>query len=159
MSKQAANCLLGQLERLGYLERRPDAGDRRSKRVALTERGERAGYAIRDAVRDVEREWEAQLGPEAADQRFSGEYVPAGLMEDCFRKAGFPTHSATLPPPEAPSRPTDVIEGVMRTHDHHNVGPPLGPGDQPSPRSGVPASLGKPGRSPSHRRPKQQCFQ
>jgi DNA-binding MarR family transcriptional regulator len=56
MSKQAANY------RLGYLERRPDAGDGRSKRIALTDRGERAGYTIRDAVRDVEREWEAQLG-------------------------------------------------------------------------------------------------
>jgi len=62
MSKQAANYLLGQLERLGYLERRPDAGDRRSKRIALTDRGRRAGYTIRDAVRDVEREWETQLG-------------------------------------------------------------------------------------------------
>ena len=62
MSKQAANYLLGQLERLGYLERRPDVGDRRSKRIALTDRGERAAYTIRDAVRDVEREWEAQLG-------------------------------------------------------------------------------------------------
>src|SRR5919109_2901059 len=29
MSKQAANYLLGQLEALGYLERRPDAGDGR----------------------------------------------------------------------------------------------------------------------------------
>ena len=62
MSKQAANYLLGQLERLGYLERRSDAGDGRSKRIALTHRGERAAYTIRDAVRDVEREWEAQLG-------------------------------------------------------------------------------------------------
>jgi DNA-binding MarR family transcriptional regulator len=62
MSKQAANYLLGQLERLGYLERRPDTGDGRSKRITLTDRGERAAYTIRDAVRDVEREWEAQLG-------------------------------------------------------------------------------------------------
>ena len=62
MSKQAANYLLGQLERLGYLERRPDSHDGRSKRIALTDRGERAAYTIRDAVRDVEREWEAQLG-------------------------------------------------------------------------------------------------
>jgi DNA-binding MarR family transcriptional regulator len=64
MSKQAANYLLGQLEALGYLERRPDAGagDGRSKRIALTDRGERAAYTIRDAVRDSERDWEAQLG-------------------------------------------------------------------------------------------------
>lgn len=62
VSKQAANYLLGQLERLGYLERRPDAGDRRSKRIALTDRGERAAHTIRDAVRELEREWQLQLG-------------------------------------------------------------------------------------------------
>lgn len=62
MSKQAANYLLGQLERLGYLERRPDADDGRSKRIVLTDRGERAAYTIRDAVTDVERDWAAKLG-------------------------------------------------------------------------------------------------
>jgi DNA-binding MarR family transcriptional regulator len=62
MTKQAANYLLGQLERLGYLERRPDADDRRSKRIALTDRGERAAFTIRDAVSEVERDWQAQLG-------------------------------------------------------------------------------------------------
>ena len=62
MSKQAANYLLGQLEALGYLERHPDASDRRSKRIALTNRGEQAAYTIRAAVRDIERDWEAQLG-------------------------------------------------------------------------------------------------
>src|SRR4051812_22568820 len=35
ISKQALNYLLGQLEGLGYLERRPDPDDRRSKRVML----------------------------------------------------------------------------------------------------------------------------
>lgn len=62
MSKQAANYLLGQLEGLGYLERRPDADDGRSKRIVLTDRGKRAAYTIRDAVTDVERDWEAKLG-------------------------------------------------------------------------------------------------
>jgi DNA-binding MarR family transcriptional regulator len=62
ISKQAANYLLGELERLGYVERRPDPHDRRSKRIALTRRGERAGHTIRDAVGEIEREWEGQLG-------------------------------------------------------------------------------------------------
>jgi DNA-binding MarR family transcriptional regulator len=62
LSKQAANYLLGQLEALGYLERRPDASDGRSKRIALTDRGQQAAYTIRDAVSEVERDWEAQLG-------------------------------------------------------------------------------------------------
>ena len=63
MSKQALNCLLGQLERLGYLQRR-DPRDQRFKRIALTARGRRAAQAMRDIVHDVEREWEHKLGPE-----------------------------------------------------------------------------------------------
>src|SRR5213592_5270384 len=39
ISKQALNHLLGQLEKLGYLERQPDPDDLRSQRVALTQRG------------------------------------------------------------------------------------------------------------------------
>src|SRR5436190_23543994 len=63
MSKQALNYLLGELERLGYLERRPDPHDLRSKRVALTARGIAAISAIRDAVTEVETAWAQQLGP------------------------------------------------------------------------------------------------
>src|SRR4051812_41543231 len=62
MSKQAVNYLLGELERLGYLERRADPDDGRSKRVALTARGEQAAFTIRDAVREIEHDWEEQLG-------------------------------------------------------------------------------------------------
>src|SRR5215468_7447427 len=54
MSKQALNYLLGELERLGYLERRGDPDDLRSKRVALTSRGTSAVSVIRDAIDEVE---------------------------------------------------------------------------------------------------------
>jgi DNA-binding MarR family transcriptional regulator len=64
ISKQALNYLLGELERLGYLERRPDPDDLRSKRVALTRRGVSAIVAIREAVDEVELAWAQQLGPE-----------------------------------------------------------------------------------------------
>lgn len=63
MSKQAVNYLLGELERRGYLERRADPDDLRSRRIVLTERGESAGWVMREAVTDVEREWETALGP------------------------------------------------------------------------------------------------
>jgi DNA-binding MarR family transcriptional regulator len=63
ISKQALNYLLGQLERLGYLERRPDPDDLRSKRVALTPRGVSAIGVIREAVGEVETTWARQLGP------------------------------------------------------------------------------------------------
>src|SRR6266702_430153 len=50
ISKQALNYLLGELERLDYLERRADPDDRRSKRVTLTTRGIAAISVSRAAV-------------------------------------------------------------------------------------------------------------
>jgi DNA-binding MarR family transcriptional regulator len=63
MTKQALNYLLGQLEQLGYLTRETDSNDQRSKRIRLTVRGHSAVNAIREIVKDVEAEWEQQLGP------------------------------------------------------------------------------------------------
>lgn len=63
MTKQALNYLLGELERLEYLQREPDPDDLRSKRVALTQRGISAIRVIREAVAEVERTWAQQLGP------------------------------------------------------------------------------------------------
>ena len=64
ISKQALNYLLGELERLDYLERRPDPDDQRSKRITLTRRGTSLIPVIREAVGEIEREWEAALGAE-----------------------------------------------------------------------------------------------
>ena len=68
ISKQALNYLLSELERLDYLERRPDLDDLRSKRVALTPRGTSAIGVIREAVGEVETAWAQQLGPERFTQ-------------------------------------------------------------------------------------------
>jgi DNA-binding MarR family transcriptional regulator len=62
ISKQALNYLLGELERLDYLERRPDPDDLRSKRVALTPRGASAIRVIRETVGEIEATWAQQLG-------------------------------------------------------------------------------------------------
>lgn len=62
VTKQALNYLLGELERLGYLTRRPDPDDQRSKRVALTPRGVEAVGVIREAVGEIEATWAAQIG-------------------------------------------------------------------------------------------------
>src|SRR3954447_1063669 len=62
ISKQALNYLLGELERLGYLERRPDPDDLRSKRIVLSKRGKAAVAVIREAVAESERIWAEQLG-------------------------------------------------------------------------------------------------
>ena len=63
ISKQALNYLLGELERLDYLERLPDPDDLRSKRVTLTPRGNSAIKVIREAVTEMETTWAQQLGP------------------------------------------------------------------------------------------------
>ena len=68
MSKQALGYLLGQLEQLGYLERRPDRDDQRGKRIVLTRRGKRVISAIRDAVREIEGVWSQRLGRERFEQ-------------------------------------------------------------------------------------------
>jgi DNA-binding MarR family transcriptional regulator len=67
VSKQALNYLLRDLEQRGYLERRPDPDDRRSRRIRLTERGRTLIPVIRGAVAETEREWAAALG----DDRFA----------------------------------------------------------------------------------------
>jgi DNA-binding MarR family transcriptional regulator len=68
MSKQALNYLLGQLERLGYLQRRADPDDLRSKRIVLSHRGESVVRVIREAVTELETTWAHQLGPKRFNQ-------------------------------------------------------------------------------------------
>src|SRR6476659_7953076 len=68
MTKQALNYMLGELERLGYLERVPDPEDTRSKRIALTGRGSAALKTMLDAVRAVERDWRRELGAKQFEQ-------------------------------------------------------------------------------------------
>src|SRR3954469_1261174 len=63
MSKQAMNQLLRSLEALDYIARSDAPDEGRARIVRLTRRG-RAAYAkIHDILRDVEREWKAELGP------------------------------------------------------------------------------------------------
>jgi DNA-binding MarR family transcriptional regulator len=68
ISKQALGYLLGQLEQLGYLERRPDPHDQRGKRILVTRRGASAIATIRDAVAEMEAKWGEQLGPKRFTQ-------------------------------------------------------------------------------------------
>jgi DNA-binding MarR family transcriptional regulator len=63
-SRQAMNYLLGQLERSGYLVRDGDPGDRRSRRIRLTDRGEAVRKTVRATVAAIETELEEELGRE-----------------------------------------------------------------------------------------------
>jgi len=62
MSKQAMNQLLKSLERLGYLVRSDAPGEGRARIIRLTKRGRAVYAAMIDILRDVERDWSAELG-------------------------------------------------------------------------------------------------
>jgi DNA-binding MarR family transcriptional regulator len=68
VTKQALNYLLGELERLGYLVRRPDPDDQRSKRLELTPRGLDVIGVIREAVGEMEAAWAGQIGAERFEE-------------------------------------------------------------------------------------------
>lgn len=68
MSRQAMNYLLGELEQLGYLERREDPADKRSRRVELTKRGYAVRRSMRKSVADIEAELDRELGKDALAQ-------------------------------------------------------------------------------------------
>ncbi len=63
ISKQAMNQLLRSLEGLGYIVRSdvPDEGGARI--IRFTKRGRAAYSKVHDVLRDIEREWSAELGP------------------------------------------------------------------------------------------------
>ncbi len=67
VTKQTAGFLVDQLERAGYVERRPDPTDGRARLVCISERGARAVEVANAAVARLEAEWEAHLG--AAEMR------------------------------------------------------------------------------------------
>jgi DNA-binding MarR family transcriptional regulator len=107
MSKQALNYLLGQLERLGYLQRHDDPRDQRFKRIALTDRGRRAAKAMRDIVREVETDWERQLGPERFAQLrllltdLNNHVAADRTRADSDQEAHRSITSTSAPPPSA----------------------------------------------------------
>lgn len=62
MSKQAMNRLLGTLEDLGYLARSDAPDEGRARIVHFTKRGHAAYLRIIEVLREIEREWKAELG-------------------------------------------------------------------------------------------------
>lgn len=64
LSKQSVNDLLGELERIGYLERQPHPDDGRGRVVRLTPRGKRLQRTTHEISRELEADWAARIGPE-----------------------------------------------------------------------------------------------
>jgi DNA-binding MarR family transcriptional regulator len=63
MSKQAMNQLLGTLEGLGYVARSALPQEGGARVVRFTKRGHAAYGKMVDILREIEREWAAELGP------------------------------------------------------------------------------------------------
>ena len=64
ISKQAMNQLLGSLENSGYIHRSSSPNGGRARIIRFTQRGHAAYSKIHDILRDIEREWSAELGSE-----------------------------------------------------------------------------------------------
>ncbi len=64
ISKQAMNQLLGSLEEYGYIVRSDVPNGGRARIIRFTKRGHAAYAKIHDILRDIEREWSAELGSE-----------------------------------------------------------------------------------------------
>jgi DNA-binding MarR family transcriptional regulator len=62
MSKQAMNQLLRSLEALGYIVRSDAPDEGRARIIRFTKRGRAAYSRIHDILREIEREWSAELG-------------------------------------------------------------------------------------------------
>ena len=64
LSKQAVGEVVDDLQRLGYVERRPDPQDGRAKIIRLTPQGRDAQQTAQQIFADIEREWAERIGPE-----------------------------------------------------------------------------------------------
>jgi len=67
ITKQGASQIVDDMERRGYVERRPDPQDARARLLQLTDRGEGALKAARKFHQAYERKLRRQFGEEAID--------------------------------------------------------------------------------------------
>lgn len=68
VTKQTAGALIDELERSGYVVRRPDPSDARARLILLSPRGKKLCAAAASEVAAVEAEWRRHVGPEAYEK-------------------------------------------------------------------------------------------
>lgn len=68
VTKQTAGALIDDLERGGYVVRRPDPADARARLVVLSARGRKLCAAAAAKVNEIEDEWRGQFGDAAYGQ-------------------------------------------------------------------------------------------
>ncbi len=85
MTKQTVGEVTNDLERLGYVERRPDPDDGRAKIICLTERGREARRRGRELIEEIEGEWAERYGEETMrNLRSALETVTADWWAEMF---------------------------------------------------------------------------
>jgi DNA-binding MarR family transcriptional regulator len=65
LTRQALTQIVDDLERLGYVVRRPDPEDRRAKLVVYTDKGRATFEVARRIIEGIERDWRERLGAAA----------------------------------------------------------------------------------------------
>ena len=98
MSLSSMAELVDDLERLGYLERRPDPDDGRAKLVCLTDTGWQAIRQGRHVIESIEADWGSRLG----EERFEGLCQSLQALIDAFDPRVSQTYVA--PPVQRPTR-------------------------------------------------------
>jgi DNA-binding MarR family transcriptional regulator len=68
MAPQSIGWHVDELERLGYVERVPDASDRRAKLIRPTKHGLAFMATTKDALADIEKQWINAVGKDALTQ-------------------------------------------------------------------------------------------
>jgi DNA-binding MarR family transcriptional regulator len=100
ITQQSMSELVAEVERRGYVERIPDPTDRRAVLVRRTERGWHVNAISRQAVAEVQEEWETQLGaPEYAHLLAALRHIVALIAPPTAGVAGHPrtfAHSTDL---------------------------------------------------------------
>ena len=81
ISKQAANQMVKEIQKQGYLQRAPDPKDKRAQLITLTEQGWQAWVIGLKAMTEMERRLETQLGLENVDHMRS----QAAIIENILR--------------------------------------------------------------------------
>jgi DNA-binding MarR family transcriptional regulator len=116
MTLPAMSELVDELQRCGYLERRPDPSDRRAKLIVPTRKGRRVLVAALRAVREIEARYAAVVGEERFHEMVEALQDLVGVSGDSWQPrtsrlsrapsvAAGPRATAITPTPPAPRPP------------------------------------------------------
>ena len=97
MTNQSRGYLVDALEKRGYVERRPDPGDRRAALVVITDRGRDEIAAARRFIAEIEREWEDRIGSE----RMAALWEALEALSDALGDSGGSAERPAVTPAEA----------------------------------------------------------